>query len=107
MIPDGKDYTWMDQIMNYVKPELLVVAIILYFLGIWLKQAEFLKDKYIPLVLGGSGILICGIWVFSTAEIAVAQDVRKAIFASVTQGILVAGLSTYVNQIVKQIGKKE
>lgn len=97
----------MDQIMNYVKPELLVVAIILYFLGMWLKQAEFLKDKYIPLVLGGSGILICGIWVFSTAEIAVAQDVRKAIFASVTQGILVAGLSTYVNQIVKQIGKKE
>ena len=97
----------MDQIMNYVKPELLVVAIILYFLVMWLKQAEFLKDKYIPLVLGGSGILICGIWVFSTAEIAVAQDVRKAIFASVTQGILVAGLSTYVNQIVKQIGKKE
>ena len=97
----------MYQIMNYVKPELLVVAIILYFLGMWLKQAEFLKDKYIPLVLGGSGILICGIWVFSTAEIAVAQDVRKAIFASVTQGILVAGLSTYVNQIVKQIGKKE
>ena len=30
-----------------------------------------------------------------------------AIFAAITQGILVAGLSNYVNQIIKQIGKEE
>lgn len=37
----------MEQIMNYVKPELIVVAIALYFLGMWLKQAAFVKDKII------------------------------------------------------------
>lgn len=93
--------------MNYVKPELLIVAIVLYFLGVWLKQAAFFKDKYIPIVLGIAGILICGIWVVSTETLVTGQDIAAAIFASVTQGILVAGVSTYVNQIYKQLMKNE
>lgn len=97
----------MEQIMNYVKPELIVVAIALYFLGMWLKQAAFVKDKYIPLVLGIVGIFVCGIWVMATATFATGQDIALAIFTAVVQGILVAGLSTYVNQIIKQIGKNE
>ena len=40
------------QIKDYVKPELLVVAVVLYFIGMWLKQSETVKDKYIPLING-------------------------------------------------------
>ena len=94
-------------IMSYVRPELLVVAVVLYFLGMWLKQAAFIKDKYIPLVLGIVGIFVCGIYVASVATFATAQDILSALFAAITQGILVAGLSNYVNQIIKQIGKDE
>lgn len=97
----------MDQIMNYVKPELLIVAIVLYFLGTWLKKAAFMKDKYIPLVLGIVGIFVCGIWVMATASFATAQDIALAVFTAIVQGILVAGLSTYVNQIFKQLNKEE
>jgi len=97
----------MEQIMNYVKPELIVVAIALYFLGLWLKQAAFLKDKFIPLVLGIVGIFVCGIWVIATATFATGQDIALAIFTAVVQGILVAGLSTYVNQFIKQLRKDE
>ncbi|MCQ4691199.1 MAG: phage holin family protein [[Clostridium] scindens] len=97
----------MEQIMNYIKPELIVVAIALYFLGLWLKQAAFIKDKYIPLVLGIVGIFVCGIWVMATATFATGQDIALALFTAIVQGILVAGLSTYVNQIIKQIGKNE
>ena len=93
--------------MNYVKPELIVVAIALYFLGLWLKQAAFLKDKFIPLVLGIVGIFVCGIWVIATATFATGQDIALAIFTAVVQGILVAGLSTYVNQFIKQLRKDE
>ena len=71
--------------MDYVKPELLIVTAVLYFFGIALKQAEFIKDKYIPITLGATGIIICGIWVTSTAHFAGAQDVLTAVFASVTQ----------------------
>lgn len=97
----------MEQIVNYIKPELLIVAIVLYFLGMWLKQAAFMKDKYIPLVLGMIGVVVCGVWVASTAEIKGVQDFLTAVFAAFTQGVMVAGLSTYVNQIVKQMGKEE
>lgn len=97
----------MDQIMNYVKPELIVVAIVLYFLGMALKQAQSVKDKYIPLILGSVSIVLCAIWVLATSEIGNGQQVAMAVFTAITQGILVAGLSTYVNQIKKQVHKDE
>ena len=97
----------MDQIMNYVKPELIVVAFVLYFVGMWLKQGAFVKDKYIPLALGIMGIIVGGIWVLATASFATSQDIALAIFTAIVQGILVAGLSTYVNQIFKQLNKEE
>ena len=37
----------MEQIINYVKPELIVVAIALYFIGMAIKQSETIADKYI------------------------------------------------------------
>lgn len=97
----------MDQIMNYVKPELIVVAVALYFLGMALKQAQSVKDKYIPLILGGVSIILCAIWVLATSEMGNGQQVAMAVFTAVTQGILLAGLSTYIDQIGKQMNKDE
>ena len=81
--------------MNYVKPELIVVAVALYFLGMALKQAQAVKDKYIPLILGGVSIVLCAIWVLATSEVGTGQQAAMAVFTAVTQGILVAGLSNY------------
>ncbi|MFQ8688392.1 MAG: phage holin family protein [Blautia sp.] len=97
----------MDQIMNYVKPELLVLAVVLYFIGMGLKKAQAVNDKYIPLTLGGTGVVLCGIWVLATCPLGTGQEIAMAVFTAIVQGILVAGLSTYVNQVVKQAGKEE
>lgn len=97
----------MEQIMNYVKPELIVVAVVLYFIGMGLKQAQAVKDRYIPLILGGTGILLCAVWVLATSPLGTGQDIAMAVFTAIVQGILVAGLSTYINQIVKQANKNE
>lgn len=97
----------MEQIMNYVKPELIVVAIVLYFIGMGLKKAEAVADKYIPLILGGVGIVLCAVWVLAVGPLATGHDIAMAVFTAIVQGILVAGLSTYVNQIIKQINKTE
>lgn len=97
----------MEQIMNYIKPELIVVAVVLYFVGMWLKKAQAVKDKYIPLILGGIGIILCAIWVLATSTIGTGQDIAMAVFTTIVQGILVAGVSTYINQIVKQSQKTE
>lgn len=96
----------MEQIINYVKPELVVVAIVLYFLGTAIKKSESIKDKYIPLLLGVAGILICGIYVVATCSLSGTQDIAMALFTAIVQGILVAGLSTYVNQLIKQLNKE-
>ena len=97
----------MEQIVGYVKPELIIVAVALYFIGVWLKNAETVNDKYIPLLLGGIGIVMCSIWVLATSEIGSPQNIAMAVFTSIVQGVFVAGLSTYVNQIVKQLTKDE
>lgn len=97
----------MEQIMNYVKPELIVVAVVLYFIGMGLKQAQAVPDKYIPLILGAAGIVICAVWVVATEPLGTGQEIAMAVFTAVVQGILVAGLSTYVNQVIKQAHKAE
>ena len=97
----------MEQIMNYIKPELVVVAVVLYFVGMGLKQAQAVKDKYIPAILGGAGILLATIYVVATCPLGTVQEIAMAVFTAIVQGILVAGLSTYVNQIAKQLNRAE
>lgn len=97
----------MEQIMNYVKPELIVVAVVLYFVGDGLKKSEAVADKYIPIILGAVGVVLCAIWVLATCPIDTGQNIAMAVFTAIVQGILVAGLSTYVNQIIKQSQKTE
>ena len=97
----------MEYILNYIKPELIVVAIVLYFIGICIKRSELIMDKFIPSILGAAGITLCLIWVLATCSCRNGQEVLMAVFTAIVQGILVAGLSTYVNQLIKQNGKEE
>lgn len=97
----------MEQMINYIKPELLAVAAVLYFIGTALKHAQTVSDKYIPLILGGIGIGLCTIWVFAVSSVNTGKEIAMAVFTAIVQGILVAGVSTYINQIIKQSGKRE
>ena len=38
----------MELITEYIKPELIVVAVVLYIVGIGLKKTTVVKDKWIP-----------------------------------------------------------
>jgi hypothetical protein len=95
------------QVLTYVKPELIIVAIALYFIGIGLKRAEIVNDRFIPAILGISGIVICGIYVIATTDIYTEREIAMALFTAIMQGILVAGLSVYGNQLIKQNRKEE
>lgn len=94
------------EIMNFIKPELIVLVPVLYILGVGIKKSK-IPDKLIPLVLGFVSVALCFLWVFSKSEIKVWQDVIYAVFTSVTQGILTAGASVYVNQVYVQHKKSE
>lgn len=94
-------------IQNYIKPELLVVSIVLYFVGMGMKKTERINDKYIPTILGIIGVVISSIYIVATSIFNGYQSILMAIFTSIVQGILVAGLSVYANQIIKQAKKAE
>lgn len=93
-------------LQEYIKPELLILIPVLYLIGTALKNSV-LKDKYIPLVLGCVSVVLCGIWVFANSPITTGAEIATAIFTALTQGVLLAGASVYVNQLFKQNGKDE
>lgn len=91
---------------NFIKPELLILIPVLYVIGIGLKKSK-LSDTLIPLILGGIAIILSAAWVIATSDISTPKDIAYALFISVTQGILSAGASVYINQIDIQSKKKE
>ena len=91
---------------DYIKTELLILVPVLYFMGIGLKKSK-LPDKWIPIVLGVSAVVLSAIWVIATADISGIQETASAIFTAVTQGVLVAGASVYANQLYIQAKKEE
>lgn len=93
--------------MNYqefIKPELLILIPVLYFIGVGIKKSA-IKDTLIPLILGASGVLLSGIYLFAAEEINGSQAVFTAIFTAITQGILCAATAVYTNQIIKQAAR--
>lgn len=93
----------MENIMEFIKPELLVLIPALYFIGCMLKKSQAFADKYIPLTLGLIGIALCALWVAGTSTLDTPQEILLAVFTAIVQGVIVAGLSVYANQIYKQL----
>ena len=94
------------ELKEFIKPELLILIPVLYVVGIGLKKSK-LSDTLIPLILGGIAIVLSAAWVIATSDISTLKDIAYALFISVTQGILSAGASVYVNQLYVQSKKKD
>lgn len=84
---------------EYVKTELLVLIPVLYAIGEFIKASK-INDKFIPLIIGGIGIVLASIYVISADGFS-----GMTFFSGITQGILCAGCAVYGNQIFKQLGK--
>lgn len=94
------------EITEYIKPELIVVAVALYFLDMALRKSAVIQEKYIIFLTGLVGILICSLYVFATCECSGAKDAAMAAFTADTQGIVVTGVSAYAKQLITRISKK-
>ena len=95
----------MDYLSNFIKPELLVLIPVLYIAGAGLKKSARIADNFIPLVLGAISVVLALAYVLGTSALSGWRDVLMAAFTAVTQGILCAGASVYVNQLIKQAEK--
>ncbi len=95
-----------DLLKEFVKPELLVLIPVLYLYGVGLKKSQ-VADKYIPVLLGIASVVLSFLYIAATSTLNGWQEIFMAIFSGITQGVLCAGASVYVNQIIKQTGKEE
>lgn len=93
-------------IKEFVKPELLILIPVLYLLGMALKKSK-VADKNIPWILGATSVFLSLLFIASTSAIDGWQEGLMSIFSGLTQGVLCAGASVYINQFIKQSGKSE
>ena len=93
-----------EMLKEFIKPELLVLIPVLYLLGVALKKSQ-VSDKHIHWILGVVSVVLSSLFIAATSVINGYQEVLTAIFSGLTQGVLCAGASVYVNQIIKQSGK--
>ena len=95
-----------EMLKEFIKPELLITIPVIYMLGTALKKSSA-NDKNIPWILGVASVFLSSLFIVSTSDIRGWQEALMAIFSGLTQGILCAGASVYVNQILKQASKGE
>ena len=93
-------------LLQYIHPELLILVILLYAIGIAIKKSHYIKDEFIPFILGLTSIFICAIYVLSANETPHGyQQICALIFDIIIQGICCSAASVYVNQLIKQNSK--
>ena len=92
-----------EQILSFISPALIILVAVVYCLGVFLKSSQ-VKDKYIPLILLASSIVL------TIAYMAFIQKVGfnpTVIVDGLIQGILIASIAVYGNQVIKQVRKDE
>ncbi len=95
-----------DMLKELIKPELIVLIPVLYLIGAGLKKSA-VQDRHIPWLLGVCGIVLSTVYLAATAGVTGWQGGLMLVFSGITQGVLAAGASVYVNQVVKQAKKTE
>lgn len=103
MVTDMSDVSIVTQ---YIRPELMVLVVILYCIGIALKKSSYIKDHFIPFILGFISLALCAVYVLSISPQPTGyQEVLSLIFDIIIQGVCCAAASVYFNQLGKQYNK--
>ena len=84
-----------EMIFNYIVDDGLILIPVLYVIGYIIKNTNILSNRWIPLVL-----LVIGI-IFSIFLL------NDPIVDRVIQGILIAGVTVFIDQVKKQNFEKE
>lgn len=82
----------MENLISFIPEQLLILIAAIYIMGMFLKEVEFIKDKYITILL----------MIFSISFSMVLIDPTATSFL---QGILCWGVAVGINQTYKQLKK--
>lgn len=91
----------IETLKELIKPELAILIPVMWAIGYAIKNTQKIDDKYIPIILGVVSILLTALGLLATVE----SNLVTLLFAAITQGIIIAAVAVYGNQIVKQMSK--
>ena len=74
----------METMKELIRPELLVLIPVLYFVGMGLKKSASVLDKHIPLLLGGLGIFLAVIYMLGAEPADDFRQILQLAFAGIT-----------------------
>lgn len=94
----------MENLMDFISDGMVIVIVVIYVMGVFLKRLESVKDKYITCILMLFGITVAILLSIINAQYKVNLDV---IVNGILQGILCWGVSVGINQTTKQLSKEE
>lgn len=89
---DAMDFT------KYILENMLVLVPVLYIIGAMIKKTPRVKDWLIPWIILGLGVLFA---------LAIGISLGIPIVDAIIQGILVAGVTVFTNQLITQTQKKD
>lgn len=84
--------------MNELITTIPAIIVIAYLVGMGCKAADFIPDKFIPVIVGVTGAILGIVGMYTMADFP-AQDILNALAIGIASGLA----STGANQIVKQL----
>ena len=91
-------------VIEFIRPELLIITVFLWCLGLFFKKAPFFKAEWlIPFVLLGISIVTTIIYIAIVCGEGFAPTV---IVTGFIQGVVIAALSVFGNEVLKQVTSK-
>lgn len=89
----------MDYLSQFIDPQYAILVAILYCVGSVIKRTEKVNCRWIPMILTVLGVVLAALSVFGSGDYG---SVATGLYHAAGQGILCAGMSVYVNQMIKQ-----
>lgn len=94
----------MDMIEQYIGANYAIIVAVLYVIGIVLKKTPRIPNNFIPFIITTLGMGFAILSALSrSSEYA---NMAALLYDSIVQGILCAGMSVYIYEVVKQSKKK-
>lgn len=90
----------LEQILQYIRPELLILIVFIYALGLFLKKAPWFKNEWtIPFLLLGVGVLFTVLYM---GVVLGEGFTGKTVLVGIIQGVLITALAVFGNELLKQ-----
>jgi len=90
----------MDNVLEFIQPELFILIPVLFALGLFLKlKKDFKKEYTIPYIILGISIVLCQLYMSIVLELGFAP---KIFIISFIQSVLIAAVPVFGNELIKQ-----